>query len=150
MEKRHITRSHNKTRLVYHFVCPIKYRRDVLADGVAQTLKEICLEIQARFDIHFLEIGTDEDHVHFLIQTVPTASPSSVIQNIKSNIGRELFKQRPEIKRMLWGGKFWSAGFYANTVGEHTEDVIRNYVHNQGKRYERHYQGQPTLFDGVA
>jgi len=30
------------------------------------------LEIALRFEIVFLEIGTDGDHVHFLLQSVPT------------------------------------------------------------------------------
>ena len=37
--------------------------------GIDETLKEVCLEIEKRYEVHFLEIGTDKDHVHFLIQT---------------------------------------------------------------------------------
>src|SRR3989344_8353052 len=148
MEERHIKKSHNKTLLLYHIVCPIKYRREVLSDGVAQTLKEICLGIQSRYDIHFLEIGTDGDYAHFLVQGIPTASPKEIVQTIKSITAKHLFKRHPEVKRMLWGGEFWTKGYYVNTVGQYaTADTIRNYVKNQGKHYDRHYQGQPTLFD---
>ena len=151
MEDRHITKRHNKTCLLYHVVCPVKYRREVLTDGVVRSLKEICLEIQKRYDIHFIEIGTDGDHVHFLIQSVPTASPQSVVQTIKSITARELFKQQPQIKRMLWGGQFWTRGYYVNTVGQYaTAETIRKYVAKQGGRYEQIYQGQLSLFEGVA
>jgi putative transposase len=52
---------------------------------------------------------------------------------------------------MLWGGQFWTKGFYINTVGQYAAvDVIQKYVHNQGKRYTKIYQGQPTLFEGLA
>jgi len=151
MADRHIKKSHNKTCLLYHLVFPIKYRREVLTDGVVKTLTETCLEIQKRYEIHFIEIGTDEDHAHFLVQSVPTASVSSIVQNIKSHTGREIFAHNPEVKRMLWGGKLWTKGYYANTVGLYASvDAIQNYVKNQGKPYTRHYQGQSTLFEGLA
>ena len=151
MEDRHIAKSHNKTCLLYHIVCPIKYRREVLTDGVVKTLTEICLGIQKRYDIHFIEIGTDSDHVHFLVQSVPAASPKDIVQTIKSITAREIFKHNPEVKRMLWGGQFWTKGYYVNTVGQYaTEAIIRNYVKNQGKTYAKLHQGQSTLFDTPA
>ena len=147
MEDRHITKRHNKTCLLYHIVCPVKYRREVLTEGAVKTLTELCLGIQERYDIHFIEIGTDGDHVHLLVQGTPTASPSEIVRTIKSITAREIFKRHPEVKRMLWGGQFWTRGYYVNTVGQYaTADVIRNYVKQQGLHYQRHYQGQPTLF----
>lgn len=55
----------------------------------------------------------------------------------------------PEIKKTLWGGEFWTKGFYMNTVGHHAnETVIQNYVRNQGKNYHQlHKERQLTLFD---
>ena len=103
MEDRHIAKSHNKTCLLYHIVCPVKYRREVLTDGVVKTLTETCLGIQSRYDIHFIEIGTDGDHIHLLVQGTPTASPQHIVQTIKSITARAIFKQNPEVKRMLWG-----------------------------------------------
>ena len=59
---------------MYHIVCPEKYRRAVFTDEVDEVLREICLEITKRYEITFLEIGVDGDHVHFLIQSVPMFS----------------------------------------------------------------------------
>ena len=75
----HILKSHNKTLFLYHLVCPVKYRRKVITQTVAKTIKDICLEIGERFEIHFVEIGTDEDHVHFPLQSVPMLSPTSIV-----------------------------------------------------------------------
>ena len=119
---------------MYHIVCPAKYRRTVFADEVEAKLKEICGEIQKRYEIEFLEIGSDDDHVHFLVQSVPMMSPKKIVQIIKSLTAREIFKQCPEVKKHLWGGKFWSEGYFVSTVGAHqTEDMIKNYVQQQGK-----------------
>jgi len=125
----HIDKSHNKSLLLYHLVCPIKYRRKVLIDEVSNTFKIICLEISSRYEIHFLEIGFDEDHVHFLIQSVAVMSPKKIVNTIKSLNAREVFRLHPEVKRFLWGGKFWTSGYYINTVGEYAnEEVIKKYV----------------------
>ena len=119
---------------MYHIVCPTKYRRAVFAAEVDVKLKEICNEIQKRYEITFLEIGSDDDHVHFFVQSVPLYSPKQIVQIIKSLTAREIFKACPEVKKHLWGGKFWSDGYFVSTVGAHqTEKMIKNYVQQQGK-----------------
>ena len=152
----HILKSHNKTLLLYHLVFPVKYRRDAISDAVGETLKYICLEISERFEIHFVEIGYETNHVHFLVQSVPNMSISKIVRILKSITAKELFRQQPDIKQMLWGGKFWTAGYYANTVGQFaSEDVIKKYIENQGKdkEYKNIHIQQLTLFgypDGSA
>ena len=90
--------------LIYHIVCPAKYRKVVITKEVDEAIKQICLEIEDRYEINFLEIGTEKNHVHFLVQAVPMMSPKQVIQIIKSITAREVFKRRPEVKKILWGG----------------------------------------------
>ena len=132
-----IHKSHNVSILVYHFVCPAKYRRAVIDEKVDQVLKEVCLEIAQRYQIEFLEIGTDKDHVHFLVQSVPTYSPTKIVTLIKSLTAREVFARVPSVKKQLWGGEFWTDGYYVGTVGQHaTEEVIRQYVKKQGQESE--------------
>ena len=148
----HIKKSHNKSLLLYHIVAPVKYRRDVFTKETTQTLKNICLDIALRYEIHFIEIGTDEDHVHFLIQSVPTFSPQRIVQTVKSITARRLFKTHPDIKQKLWGGEFWTkGGYYINTVGQYgNESIIKDYVKNQGRHYEQLHHDTPTLFEGVV
>jgi REP element-mobilizing transposase RayT len=106
-------------------------------------LKEICVEISKRYDIIFIEIGTDNDHVHFLIQSVPVESPTKIIRTVKSITAKEIFKRHPEVKQKFWGGEFWSKGFYVNTVGKHgDENTIQNYVKSQGKEKESLLSGK--------
>ncbi len=93
--------------LLYYFVSSAKYRRVVITDSVDKLIIEICEEIEKRYEVHFLEIGTDADHIHFLIQSVPTYSITKIVTMIKSIIAREVFKNCPEVKKQLWGGEFW-------------------------------------------
>ena len=56
--------------------------------------------------------------------------------------------RHPEVKKILWGGKFWTSGYYINTVGRHgNEDVIANYVKYQGRQYQQIHRNQLELFD---
>ena len=146
----HIKKEHNKTLLLFHLVCPARYRRDVFSQEVNTTLKNICLEIEQCHEIYYVEIGTDINHVHFLIQTVPTMM-STFVQITKSITARELFLRQPELKEKLWKGKFWTSGYYLNTVGRFgNETVIKSYVKNQGRTYTQVYRGQIQLFDGIV
>jgi len=70
--------------LIYHYVCPAKYRKVVINDEVDEVLKNICLEIEKRYEIKFIEMGTDKDHVLFIIQSVPMYSAKRIIQAVKS------------------------------------------------------------------
>ncbi len=132
---------------MYHIVCPAKYRRKVFTEPVEKTLKETCKGISKRYEIFFVEIGADKDHVHFLVQSVPTNSPKEIVQTIKSITAIQIFKLHPEVKQILWGGKFWTSGYYVNTVGQFgNADMIQKYVQKQGKKYKQIYRGQLRLF----
>ena len=144
----HILKRHNKSLLLYHIVCPSKYRRKIFIDEVEKTLKQVCIEISKRYEITFVEIGNDEDHVHYLVQGVPIQSPKAIVQTIKSITAREIFRLHPEVKKMLWGGQIWTSGYYINTVGQYgNEKVIREYVENQGRQYKQIHRSQLNMFD---
>ena len=134
---KYIHKSHNVSLIMYHFVCPTKYRRVIFSEEVDKTLRDVCIEISNRYDIIFLEIGTDNDHVHFLVQSIPKLSPTQIIRTIKSITGKEIFSKHPEVKKKLWGGQFWSDGYFVSTVGRSgNEEIISSYVKNQGKEKE--------------
>ena len=136
-----VRKSHNVSILMYHIVCVAKYRRLVICDEVDKVLREICIEISKRYEISFLEIGAEEDHVHFLIQSVPSYSPTKIVSRIKSLTAREIFSKVPSVKKLLWGGEFWTDGYFISTVGENAnEDVIREYIKNQGKHVNNYKQ----------
>jgi len=106
-----------------------------------------------RYEIEFLEIGTDKNHIHFLVQSAPTYSPTKIIQTIKSLTAKEIFARHPEVRKKLWGGEFWSDGYFVNTVSKFgSETTIRNYLKKQGveeEYVELHQQAeveQLTLF----
>ncbi len=145
----HIFKRHNKTLLLYHLVFPLKYRKSVITNEIGEGLKDVCLSISERYEVHFIEVGYESNHVHFLVQSVPDYSVSKMVRMLKSITAKELFRKYPEIKQKLWGGKFWTSGYYVNTVGQHSnEEVIKAYVKNQGmeKDYKKVHSSQLALF----
>ena len=133
----YIHKSHNVSVLLYHLVFPAKYRKVIFSEKIDCKLKEICFEISKRYQIHFLEIGTDNNHVHFLVQSVPTYNVTKIVTTIKSITAREIFKHHPEVKLQLWGGEFWSDGYFVNTVSKFgNENTITEYVRKQGNTEE--------------
>ena len=152
MEKKseYIHKRHNVSVLMYHFVCPAKYRRVVMSEAVTKTIKWVCTEIEERYEVRFLEVGTDNDRVHFLAQATPTRSPKEIIQMVKSLTAREVFAHHPEVKKQLWGGQFWTDGHYVSTVEKNAnEEVIARYVKEQGREeeYKKIYGQQLSFFD---
>ena len=142
----YIHKSHNVTVLLYHLVFPAKYRRAVIDENVDRVLKEVCLEIEKRYQIKFLEIGRDKDHVHFLVQSVPRYSVTKLVMPLKSLTAREIFRRCPEVKEKLWGGEFWTDGYFASTVGNHgNENMIANYIKEQGDEYQKLYEDRQLV-----
>ena len=149
-KSRYIHKSHNVSVILYHYACPAKYRKVVFSSAVDNTIKDTCLEISKRYQVHFLETGTDNNHVHFLVQQVPMYSPTKIITIIKSITAREVFKHHPEVKKQLRGGEFWSDGYFVNTASKFgDESTISGYAREQGleKTYKiLHKATQLTLF----
>ena len=144
----YIHKSHKVTVLLYHMVFPAKYRRTVFDTDVDNVLNEVFLDIEKRYQVKFLEIGTDKDHVHFLVQSIPTYSVTKIVTIIKSITAREIFRRCPQVKKKLWGGEFWTDGYFTSTVGKHgDENMIGKYVKNQGNNYQKlHVDHQLALF----
>ncbi len=144
----HIIKRHNKTLLLYHIVCPAKYRKKIFTKEVEETLKQVCIGISERYEMNFVEIGADKDHVHFLVQSVPTYSVKEIVTIIKSLTAKKIFSEHKEVKKKLWGGNLWTSGYYANTVGQYAnEQIIKDYIERQGRKYQQIYSNQLKLFD---
>ena len=87
MSDEHIYKSHTESLQLYHLVFPAKYRGKVFTEEVGERLKEIYMEIETCSEIRLVEIGMEEDHVHFLVQIVPKLA----VTTIKSITAREIF-----------------------------------------------------------
>jgi putative transposase len=107
--------SHCVYQTHYHIVFPVKYRKSLLDEEISGAIKGIVHEIGERYEIEFEQIGCDENHIHILCSFHPKYSIGEVVRKFKSITARELFKRHSRLRRELWGGEFWSDGYYAAT-----------------------------------
>ena len=132
---------HNIYDTHYHIVFPVKYRKALLQNEIPLAIARLAEEIALRYDLEFEKIGYDQDHIHILLNFPPKWSGSDIVRMFKSITARELFKQFPLLKKELWGGEFWSDGFYFATVSERGNwKAVEQYVANQGKTMGAAYQ----------
>lgn len=128
---------HCAWQIHYHIVFPVKYRRALLDKEVVQIIKETALGIQERYAIEIEAMGMDKDHIHILCGAHPKVSPGQIVQTFKSITGREIFRRKPSVKKQLWGGEFWTDGYYVATVGDRANwATVEKYIQEQGKPKE--------------
>lgn len=121
----------------YHIVFPVKYRKALLTDDVPLAIVEIAQEIGLRYEIDFENIGCDVNHIHILASFHPKYGGGEVVRKFKSITAKQLFVRFPKLRSELWGGEFWSDGYYLATVGERGNwNIVKQYIQNQGKTVE--------------
>ena len=125
---RYATGAHTKYRLQYHLVWIPKYRKRVLQGKIAIRLKKLMYEACRMNQWWISEIAIREDHLHIVVQVPPTYSVAEVVQIFKGGTSRKLRKEYPELEEFLWGDSFWADGYFAETVGEVNEDVVKKYI----------------------
>lgn len=112
----------------------MKYQHDILYDHVEIDFKQLLQQIAIDNNVEILEMGTDKDHIHLLIECTPQHYIPSIVKAFKGVSARLLFKEHPELKKQLWGGHLWNPSYFVATVSENTEEQIRKYIQNQKKK----------------
>jgi REP-associated tyrosine transposase len=128
---------HCAWQIHYHIVFPVKYRKALLDKEVIEIIKQTAIGIQERYAIEIEAMGMDKDHIHILCGAHPKVSPGQIVQIFKSITGREIFRGKPSVKKELWGGEFWTDGYYVATVGERANwATVEKYIQEQGRPKE--------------
>ena len=127
------TGAHTKHRLCYHLVWIPKYRKRVLSGKIAIHLKRLLYEACKVNRWYISEVSIQEDHVHVVIQLLPRVSVAEAVQTLKGGTSRIIRAEFPELEEFLWGDSFWADGYFAETVGQVNEEVIRKYIRDQNK-----------------
>ena len=129
---------HCAWQIHYHIVFPVKYRKSLLDEKVIKIIEETSEAIEQRYEIEMEAMGMDGDHIHLLCGGHPKLSIGRIVQIYKSLTAREIFRRKPEVKKELWGGEFWSDGYYVATVGERGNwATVEKYVMQQGTPKEK-------------
>ena len=119
----------------YHIVWCVKYRHKILNGPVETRLIEILQQIASDNGFQILEINTEKDHVHLLVNCSPQHYIPNMIKALKGVSARLLMKEFGDsLRKKLWGGHLWNPSYFVATVSEHTEEQIRRYIRNQKEK----------------
>ena len=100
-------------------------------------LEGVNVEKIAAKDSNFkiVEINSDLDHIHLLIECTPQHYIPDMIKALKGVSARLLMKEYGVIlKKKLWGGHLWNPSYFIATVSENTEEQIINYIKTQKEK----------------
>ncbi|MBS9426715.1 MULTISPECIES: IS200/IS605 family transposase [Photorhabdus] len=128
--------SHTVFQIEYHFVWVTKYRHKVLIGEVAIRVRELVRQTCEAFEIRILKGVVSKDHVHILVSSPPTLSPSEIMRRLKGRTASKLFEEFSHLKKRYWGQHFWGRGYFCATVGQLTEEMIKAYL-------EHHFEPNP-------
>jgi len=131
MPNKYWTGTHTKHRIQYHLVWIPKYRKRVLRGKIAIRLKRLLYEACEMNGWWIRELSIQEDHVHVIIQINPRNSVGEVAQVLKGGTSRVIRKEYPELEEFLWGDSFWADGYFAETIGQIDEEVVKRYIRDQ-------------------
>jgi putative transposase len=119
----------------YHIVWCVKYRHKIITPTIEKSLIEILQKIANDNNFSIIEVNTDLDHVHLLLDCSPQHYIPNIIKALKGVSARLLMKEfGDELKKKLWGGHLWNPSYFVATVSENTEEQIRKYIKNQKQK----------------
>ena len=127
--------AHSVYALQYHFVQVVKYRRGVFVnDAIIDFLKQKTKEISTTFGVEIIDQECDKDHIHIIFKGKPTLDITKYLNAVKTITSREIKRNFPEVKRMLWKEMFWARSYFLATTGQVTLDQLKKYVESQGEK----------------
>ena len=125
--------SHTVYDIQYHIVWTTKYRYKVLKGKIAVRLRELLRQGCEARKITIVKGNIGKEHVHMLISCPPSIAPSKMMQYLKGRSSKILQEEFDELKKRYWGQHLWAPGYFCRTVGSVTEEMIKQYIEEQGK-----------------
>lgn len=139
--------SHATFSLKIHLVWIAKYRKPVLAGRIGERTRELIRMVCKENEVEILAGHVGREHIHLLVSMPPHLSVSKLMQYIKGNTSRKLLMEYKELNKQYWGNHLWGRGYFAVSSGNITEEIIQQYIENQGND-EEHKTDNFTTTDG--
>lgn len=122
--------AHTKHNCMYYIIFIPKYRWKVMYGKIGKEVGEIISTVCKITGIHLIKGGICPNHVHLYVSIPPKMSISDVMSKLKGKSALMIFDRHPEY-RDKYGRHFWARGYYAETIGQVNEDMIKKYIEEQ-------------------
>ena len=120
--------AHTVFNIQYHFVWVTKYRYHVLVGEVKERTREIVRQVCLQHELSILQGHVSKDHIHLLASAPAHIAASVIMQKVKGRSSRMLQQEFPHLRKRYWGQHIWARGYFCVTVGQVTDEMIRDYI----------------------
>lgn len=126
---------HTKYSLKVHLIFVTKYRRKVfLPREMAEKVKLLIYEASVKYGYNIIQMETDVDHIHILLEYDAAISVSEIAKQLKQYSTYHMWKYHYRIlSKYYWKRKILrSDGYFTCSIGEVSQNIIEKYIQNQG------------------
>lgn len=124
---------HSVYKLTYHLVLVVKYRKQVITNDIANTIKITIERFNKNYNLEIINYNYEKDHLHLLFSIQPDTNIQKIVNAMKAATSRIVRKNHPEVKNILYDNAFWSKGYFITTTGDVSTEIIKQYIKNQNK-----------------
>lgn len=126
---------HSKYSMKVHLIFVTKYRKKIFMSGRrADDVKQFLYDASGKYGYRIIQMETDKDHVHILLEYNPKVSVSDIVRQLKQYSTYQMWNYHIEcLSRQYWKHKIlWSDGYFACSIGQVSQEIIEKYIQNQG------------------
>ena len=129
------SRNKHKFLLQYHLIFVCKYRKKLLGSpNISDDIKQFPYEICRKHSVIIRHMESDKDHIHYMIETEPTARLSDLVRTLKSYTTFHIWRLHETfLRKHFWKERtFWSDGYFICSIGNVSEETLKKYIEEQG------------------
>jgi len=126
---------HSKYSMKVHIIFVTKYRKKVFMPGsLADAVKQFLYDAAEKYGYTIIQMETNKDHVHILLEYSPKVSASDIVKQLKQYSTFQMWQHYKEyLFKHYWKHKIlWSDGYFACSIGQVSQEIIEKYIQNQG------------------
>lgn len=126
---------HSKYSLKVHIIFVTKYRKKLFKSSKrADDLKQFLYDATKKYGYTIIQMETDKDHIHILLEYNPKVSVSDIVKQLKQYSTYQMWKHHAEyLFKQYWKHQIlWSDGYFACSIGQVSQEIIEKYIQNQG------------------
>ena len=121
---------HCFAQLNYHLVLSTYNRATIFDEAIAPSLFNYILAIGRKHKFAVERIGLLPDHLHLLVEAVPSISVQQIVQAILDSTFFWMHKNYFGVLKETDALNVWSPSFYAGSVGEFTTAQVKRFLSN--------------------
>ena len=136
---------HLKYRMKAHLIFVTKYRKKIFeSDTRADDIKQFLYDATQTYGHKIVQMETDKDHVHILLEYNSKISIAEIIRQLKqystvqySTVQYSTYHMwqhpRKYLSEQYWKHTtLWSDGYFVCSIGQVSQEIIEKYIQNQG------------------